>query len=566
MINIVTRQAEQLAPGCGQHRANVRAGAGLDHAWQGGGEWAYNDQDYDAFVHINQSNYAGQAVREEGWAADQKFLGYAGGVVADAGHRLKQAENLSVFSHLRYQQLSLDVLHVDQSRNLYNAYRDRSQFGQALTHAGLTHRWPINPQIDLTSKADIAVDDYTLYAHDGGVITGGTREIRYGVQEILRINDLWQGNKLVLGAELRFYNFGQNNRNGDNFILNVLSPENRANLAALRQSHRYVYPKKLGVYSVFLEDHYQLTQKLTLFGGLRYDQHPFWGGNVSPRAGMFVAPWQDGLFRLSYQEGFRGAVGMHYGGCCRYDGFLQEANFDQVEAAIPGRSNLSAIEPERIQSIELAFNQRVDAHWQVDTVLFYSRVKNIIDVGGMVGSPEQPLPPIGTDVPGSNNNYWFFKNNTGAIRQVGVETSGRYATEFFNATVSHAYVDILSASEQNLGSMYVGKTGETRAVPQNVTRLNLVWKPLQKVSLGVNYLFYSDWFATTGQRTEGGHLLNTALIYSPSRRLELAFNVKNLLGENNLYPMNNNVTGAVSNGAPALEKTTFWLWAKWQVW
>ncbi len=562
VINIVTRKAEQLVSGCQQHQAHLLAGGGLNNMWQGGGEWAYNDQDYDAFVHINQSNYDGQALRREGWAADQAFLGYEGGVVADAGQRLKRTENLSLFSHLRYQQLSLDVLHIDQTRDLYNFYRDRNQFEQAITYVGLTHRWQVNPKMDLESKANIAVDDYTLHSIAGGLVTGGTQESRYGFQEVLRINDVWQGHKLALGAEFHLYDFGQTNAKGDNFLINVLSPENRANLDALKQSHTYVYPASVNVYSFFLENNYQIIPRFTLFGGLRYDKHQYWGGNLSPRAGAFVVPWDDGQFRLSYQEGFRGAVGIHYSGCCRHDGFLREDNFDQIEGTIPGFSNLPAIKPENIQSLELAFNQRIDAHWQFDNVLFYSITKNIIDVGGIFFPPGQPLPPIGTDVPGSNNNYWFFKNNTGSIEQLGFEASARYAIASFNATVSHAYVDILSASDQNLGSMYVGDTGEIRAVPPNVTRLNLVWKPLQKVSLGVNYLFYSDWFATNGQQADGGHLLNAAFIYNPWRRLELTFNIKNILGENNLYPMNNNVTGATSNGTPALEETTFWLKTK----
>jgi len=565
VINIVTRKAEQLAPGCKEQQANLLAGGGLNNAWQGGGEWAYNDQDYDAFVHINQSNYDGQALRREGWAADRAFLGYEGGVVADAGHRLKRSDNLTLFSHLRYRQLDLDVLHVDQTRDLYNSYRDRGQFEQNITYAGLTHRWHINPRMDLESKADITVDDYTLHAIAGNGVTGGTQESRYGFQEVLRINDLWQGNTLALGAEFRRYDFGQTNGNGDNFLINVLSPENRANLDTLKQTHTYVNPASVHVYSFFVEDNYQINPSISLFGGLRFDEHDFWGGNVSPRVGAFVVPWDGGQFRLSYQEGFRGAVGINYSGCCRHDGFLKEGNFDQIEGNIPGLGNLSAIEPENIQSLELAFNQRLERRWQFDTVVFYNIAKNIIDVGGFSLPPDQPLPPIGTDVPGSNNNYWFFKNNTGSIEQLGVEASARYAIESFNATLSHAVVDMLSASDQNLGSMYVSKTGDMRAAPQNVTRLNLVWKPRQNLTVGVNYLYYSDWFATNGQQADGGNLLNAALVYNPWRRLEVTLTIKNILGENNLYPMNNNVTGATSHGTPALEETTFWLRAKFEL-
>ncbi len=566
VINIITRKAEQLAPGCHKSKLNLLSGAGLNNAWQGGAEWAFNDQDYDAYLHVNESNYGGQALRAEGWAENKAFLGSSGGVVADAGHRLKRSDNLSIFGHARYRQLSFDLLHTDQTRDLYNFYFDRNQLEQAVTFMGLSHHWDINQNMALESKVDATVDDYTLYSVKGG-ITGGTQENRYGLQEVLRLKDLWQGNTLALGAEFHFYDFGNTNSNGDNFILNVASPENLAKMDQIKQSNTYVYPGSINVYSLFIEDNYQFNPWLTLFGGLRYDQHEYWGDNVSPRLGAFVYPWQDGQFRLSYQEGFRGPVGLNYSGGFRQDGFLSESNFNKIAAAqIPGVGNLPATQPEKLQAWELAFSQRLNPNWQFENVVFYNVANNIINAASIRGNElGVTLPPIGSDVPGSVNNYWYFKNNTGNIEQLGLEASLRYVAEPFNVTASHAFVEMLSASTQNIGSMYVTSTDQLRAVPQNVTRLNIIWRPLQQVSLGVNYLYYSEWYASNGLQAEGGHLLNASAIYSPWERLELTLNVKNILGENNLYPMNNNAGGDISPGTPALETTTFWLKARLSV-
>lgn len=565
VINIITRKAEQLAPGCGTSQVNLLSGGGLNNAWQGGAEWAFNDKDRDAYLHINQSNYDGQALRHEGWANSRPFLGWSGDVIADSGLRLKRSDNLSLFGHARYRRLNFDLLHVDQTRDLYNFYQDRNQLEQALTYMGLTHLWDLRQGVELESKADVAVDDITLHsASDSPLALGGTQENRYGLQEVLRLKDLWPGNALALGAEFHFYDFGNSNANGDNFILNVLSPENIARLAQIKQSYTYVYPGTINVYSLFVEDNYQINNALTLFGGLRYDHHQNWGENLSPRLGAFYYPWQDGQLRLSYQEGFRGAVGLNYSGGYRNDGLLRESNTGKISSAgIPGFNDLPPTQPEKLKTWELAFNQHFNARWQSDSVLFYNQVDNIIDVGAIRGNNLGiTLPPIGSDIPGNANNYWFFKNNDGSIEQLGFETSLHYVAETFNATISHAYVEALSASPQNIGSMYITQAKQLKAFPQNVTRLNLVWRPLQKVTLGANYLYYSDWHATNGLKAEGGHLLNASAIYSPFERLELTLSVKNILGENNLYPMNNTVGGDQSPGVPALERTTFWLKAR----
>ncbi len=561
VVNIITRNAQKLVKTCHQSQAKLSVGGGLDNAWKGGMEYAFNDETHDAYVHVQQSDYEGQLLRREGWAANRAFLGDSGGVVADAEHRLKRSDNLTLFGHGRYKQINLDIMHVDQTRDLYNFYHDRDQLEQALTYVGLSHRVEFNPQIELDSKADATIDDYTLHSVNHNTLAGGTRETRYGVQLVLRLKELWQGNTLALGSEFHNYDLGQTNDNGDNYIINRLSADTIANLSTLKSTNTFVYPSNINVYSFFIEDNYDLNAKLSVFGGLRFDQHKHWGDNLSPRIGLFYKPWTLGQFRLSYQQGFRGAVGLNYSGGFRHDGLLRESNFSAIDAAqIPGYSNLSAIKPEKLDTLELAFQQTVNSHWRFDNVLFYNSVSNIIDVGAIRGSTlNRVLPELGSDVPGSVNNYWYFKNNTGSINQLGFEMSLNYQFNPIDIRVSHAYVDVFDVSQQNIGSMYITQTGELRATPRNVTRLNMVWQAWQQTRIGVNYLFYDDWYATTGNRADGGHLLNASLLYSPEKHVEFLLSIKNILAENNLYPMNNNVNGDLSPGTPALESTTFWL-------
>jgi len=567
VINIVTRQASQVVADCGKSRFNLLGGAGANGMWQGGMEWAYQDSEREGYVFVGQHHYDGQALRREGWPINRAFSGYGGGLITDAKHRLQRAEHLTVLGHWRYKTFNADVLHVDQTRDLYNFYRDRDQLQQALTYFGLSHRWEIDSMFELDSKADFTWDDYTLRGIRANAVTGGTQENRIGLQALLRVKELWRGNTLALGAEYHHYLLGETNDAGHNYLVNVWSPAIQAQRATLNDTHTYVYPDRIDVYSAFIEDNYRLNDTVTLFGGVRFDRHANWGENLSPRAGIMLFPWQDGQFRLSYQQGFRGAVGLHYSGGFRNDGLLRDNSLQQIGAAgIPGYGALPTTQPERLDNFELAFKQRFADVWQWDQVLFYNRVENVIDVGVIRGNAlGMTFPPLGNDIPGDWNGYWYFKNTQGEIEQIGLETSLRYDTEWLSATASHAFVEILSASPQQLGSMYITQSQQLRATPQHVTRFNLIWRPWQAWALGLHYLHYGCWYATNGARAEGAHLLNASLSYQPWERLELSLNVKNILDETNLYPMNNNVRGDVSPGTPALEEPTFWIKANWQV-
>jgi outer membrane receptor protein involved in Fe transport len=520
-------------------------------------EAAFNHEDYDGYVFVQQKNYDGQALRREGWAAKAGLLGDSapgeGGVLADVGHRLKRTDNLSVFGHLRYGQFSLDVLHVDQTRDMYFFGRDSDGVGEELNYFGLNHNFDFAKDINLESKLDATIDDASQYTVQTGSTAGGNREIRYGIKEVLHLNNLWEGNNLALGSEAHSYELGLNNSNGANFIINNLSQLNGETISSLNKKNAFVFPANISIYSFFIEDNYQINQWLTLFGGTRFDKHQYWGEHFSPRVGAFITPWQDGLFRLSYQEGIRGAVGLAYSGGYIGDGFLSLPNLSKIGSAnIPGYSNVSTVKPESLQTLEIAFNQRLNKNWQFENVLFYSKVKHVIDVDVIDGDQLGiTLPPVGSDVPGYNY-YWFYINKAGGSEQFGFESSVHYVAEPFNITASHSFVDALSYTGQ------ATTQAQLPGVAPNVSRLNVIFKPWEKVSLGANYLFYNSWNSPNGTQAKGAHLLNASVIYSPWKQLELSLNVKNILNENSLYPMLNYLPD-IKPGAPALESTTFWL-------
>lgn len=557
VINIVTRNADTHSPNCGYAKVSLLAGGGLDNLWQGGMEASFNEQDYDGYVFVQQKNYEGQALRHEGWAASTKLMGDSlpsGGDLSDGGHRLRRTENLSLFGHFRYKQLSLDVMHIDQKRDMYFFPLDSDGKKEELTYFGLNHDFDFTKNIRLESKFDAAIDDGGFYTVQTGSTAGGNREIRYGIKEILHIDNLWKGNQLAIGSEARFYQIGLNTGDGENFIINNFSKLNGASISSLNQKYRFVFPANINIYSFFIEDNYQVNEWLTLFGGVRFDEHDYWHEHLAPRLGAFITPWQNGQFRLSYQEGFRGAAGLGYSGGYIGDGFLSIPNYSKIKTAIPDYPVSTTVKPESLKTLELAFNQRLNKEWQLENVLFYSKASNVIDVGFVDGSN---LPPIGSDIPGKVDDsdysyYWFYVNKSGSSEQIGFETSVRYTAEPFNITASHSFVDALSSTNR-------ANEVQFPAIAENVTRLNVIFKPWKQVAFGANYLFFDSWNIPTADKlkAEGAHLLNASVMYSPLKELDLSLSVKNILGENNLSPMIIYNSGVA--GAPAFESTTFWL-------
>lgn len=567
VVNIVTRNADSHSPECGNAKVSLLTGSGLDNLWQGGIEASFNQQDYDGYVFVQQKNYEGQPVRNQGWPAYQPLMGDSspqGGVIADVGHRLKRTENLSVLGHFSYKQFGLDVLHVEQNRDMYFFGLDSDGKKEDLTYFGLNHDFDFTKDIRLESKFDAAIDDGGFYTVQTGTTAGGNREVRYGVKEILHLNNLWEGNQLAIGSEARLYQIGLNDGNGENFIINNFSKLRGQSISTLNQQYGFVFPADIKIYSFFLEDNYRINDWLTLFGGIRFDEHDYWNEHYSPRFGAFLTPWQNGQFRISYQEGFRGAPGLGYSGGYVGDGFLSIPNLNKLKTVVPSYTDSTSVQPESLKTFELAFNQRLNKEWQFENVLFYSKDKNMIDVGFIDSEMCQcVLPTIGSDIPGKDESgsdpyywYWFYANRHGRGKeQIGFETSIHYTTDIFNATASHSFVDSLNNSGRS----------QLPAIAQNVTRFNFIFKPWENLAFGANYLFFNSWNIPTTQnfKADGSHLLNASVMYSPPKikELELSLNVKNILGENNLSPMiayNPEITGSVP-GAPALESTTFWL-------
>jgi outer membrane receptor for ferrienterochelin and colicin len=571
VINIITKAGSenrnnQSAFGSGT------AKMGADGAFGVNALLNLNQNDVKAFLSLGIDRYHGQEIRREGWAKDKDNEGYRGGKILDIGTRLKKTSNNDFFASVTYKNLTLSALHFDQTKDLYNFYRDRNVFRQSLSSLSLSYKKELSSKISVKLSADAANDDFGLYSVENFTM-GGTREQRAGTKLLLNFNELFSKNFLAVGSEFRYFRMGLSNREGNNFINNVITPgmltEYDSYFDQSNANKTFGYASDLNVISLFVEDYQKIGSSVNVFGALRFDMHSYWGARVSPRLGTMVSPMNKLRLKLAYQEGFRGAVGLHYSGGYRQDGFLRAENLSQIESAniihhengtpVSTYTNIPETKPETMKSLEFTVDYDINPQLNLNTVFFYNNIENVIDVGVIWEDPAiYAVPAIGSDVPGDWNGYWYFKNTEGAIKQGGFEATATYKNSQLLINVSHSYVRVLSAAEQQKGSMYLTDEKHFKAYPENVTRLNCVASVSENLKIGGNYLFYQSWYSPKDQKVNGNHLVNLTAKYS-MQQVSLSLAITNLLGQNNLYPMNSNASGPdLSDGTPAIEKTTAW--------
>lgn len=440
----------------------------------------------------------------------------------------------------------------------------------------IAYKFDLSKDVHLKTSGSFIQDDIRLSSLTGTTM-GGTREDRYGASAILTVDNLWKGNKLAVGVEYRRFEMGKENRFGNNFIANVIGAFNPA---TANRDFTMGYRNDIQVFSAFVEDFYSVTDQLDVFAAARFDSHTGWGTNLSPRVGALFAVNKDMRLRASYQMGFRGGVGLVYSGGYRNDGYLSSPNFSRIEEArIPGERNRPQVRPEIMNSIEAALSWNIVPNVKLDAVGFYNSVSGILDVGVIYRdrvNPMNPQPgqfnmvPIGTDVPGDWNGFWFFKNALGSLNQWGAEATLSYTSDMWNVSLSHALVQVASvtaeqeADARNGNSMYltfdkaVGRVRH-KVYPENVTRLNILASPLKELDIALNGVLYSDWLAPDGSVGKGAFLLSGGVSYDITTNVEVSLNITNALNQTPLSPMNANASGpGLQAGAPTIENTSLW--------
>ncbi|MGL6289965.1 MAG: TonB-dependent receptor plug domain-containing protein, partial [Silanimonas sp.] len=587
VVNLVTRRD---APGFG---ASLVLGERGRRAASARWEAAFGD-DGLARLHVGRGRHDGASVPDEGLArqADQ------GLTVHERGHRLYNGEHDNVLATIEYGPWHFRGFHFHQSRDLYAWRRDREVVEQRLN--GMELGWSgamARGRLDVT--LNYQNDEYMLSSHARGarqqalgrvpgLVMGGHREVRQGARLVWRSDADLESHALAIGMEANRYVDGLRNADGDNFLANGQDLVLREGRDALSERNRWALPNRTIIRSLFAEDQFGITEHWEGYVAARWDDHPYWGSRVSPRVALLWSATGRQQWRLSYQRGFRGAVGVHYGGGFEGDGLLREMNFAALEGNpwFPGAGGLQAVRPETLRSLELAWTLRWSPDLRLSVVGFANRVEDVIGVGALfIDDPARRAQAvaaqarIGTDRIGDWGGVFYFQNNDGSLSHYGLESALDWFRDDLGVRVraSHAYVTVndASAGQFGPGNIYVGgrlDDPEPRSFPGHTLRVQAAWRPAwfdDRLGLTYTHLHHGRWSAPLGgtiadeHRQSGGDLGNLALDLSWPRAsgFSLTLEVKNLWNERALMPATT-VAGeesALASGFPSREPRSVWL-------
>lgn len=569
-------------------------------------------------AYFAKGNYEGQRVRDEGWAHSHQEQGLT---VFERQHHLKRSNFNNAFVQLSLGDFSLEGFQFDQERDLYQFFRDREVVHHSLKGLALKYEGEVAKDTTFSASASYAKDDYALRSHGGNLANdnrlfyeqqilanvgdlnytpdtkvtpnltmGGTREYRQGLKGLLHWKPEQHSFQFAMGLEYMNYRYGRRDGQGNNYILNeeiqtlgLLSdgqggfiPTGNPNL-----SNTWVKPFEAEVLSTFAEASYELSSDIELFVAFRYDSHPEWGSHVSPRLGGFYQLLDHHLFRLSWQTGFRGAVGVQFAGGFVQDGFLAQENFSVVNEiaetqadfnwdgiASNDSAQLNLVEPETIENLELAYYY-LREQFSFDAVLFHTTVEDILTAQAHGYEGLGFGDTIGTDLIATWNGNWYYQNQQGQLKQKGLEFELAYQFEHSLISASHAYVDIYQADRGTVG-VYVIEGEKNAAYPEHISRLHLQHQLSSRHGhwqLHYNHLYYWGFHAPTGDSMPGAHIASFGLRWQPKlaqTALSLDLVVKNLWQANALYPINGTGDRLGAEGAPAIEARNAWLALTWQ--
>jgi outer membrane receptor protein involved in Fe transport len=608
VINIVTRQYQQ-------DRAAVSISYGDDglRTQHLIGHWQYDS--IQTNLYLGTGRFDSQALDNSGWAALRLDQGLT---VYQRQHHLRRGQYNNYLLDINGQGWGVSGFHFEQKRDLYNFFRDREVVEQRLDGLNFNYQEIMSTNISVQLSGKYIRDDYALYSHGSNIpvpsrltyeaidsgfapfvssfpelvdnqvaantVMGGTREERSGIAFKLNWDELIRDNRLVLGAEVNYFKSGQKNHRGDNFIINeqiqslgLFSDGNDGFIASgdPNMTNAYVKPGQFNIKSFFVEDFYQVNDQLEIFAAFRWDSHPNWGEKITPRFGLLYDIDSAHLFRLSWQSGFRGAVGVQFSGGFVQDGFLAEDNFSAINAVAETlvdfdfdgiASNDSAVllpvKPESIKSLELAYQFNLQ-NLRVNSVLFFNNVEDILIAKAHGYQGLEFGDAIGSDTVGTWNGSWYYQNQNGTLEQNGLELEIAYESDPWYLEISHSAVSISKADQGTIGN-YVLEGKKIAAYPDQVTRLHLRYHypaDYGQWTFALHDLWYQDYYAPTGIIMAGANIVDLASKLRLTRipQMELGFHLKNVTDANELYPINGtgNLSGAV--GSPAIEGRSWWL-------
>lgn len=184
----------------------------------------------------------------------------------------------------------------------------------------------------------------------------------------------------------------------------------------------------------FVQDEWALAEDWELTSGVRYDHYDDFGKTFNPRVALVWSTTEQLTSKLLYGEAFRAP-----------------AFFELYASSNPVALGNPDIRPEKLRSVELAFNWQPDRQWMFDTNFYYLQIRDYIDfVADSLG---------GT----------FTAGNVGRIDGYGMEAEVHYQP-------GSRWQWLANYSHQNTEDQ---DTGQSLGIaPRDQAYLRAVWMPL----------------------------------------------------------------------------------------
>lgn len=263
----------------------------------------------------------------------------------------------SVFGSIRYHDFTLQGGFITREKGnptapdyppgtAFNDPRTRAVKDRAYVEQRFDHKFGQDSELKAKIYYDRAsLDRDYLYDFPPVVLNREERVGEWWGSEVQFNQRVWDKHMLTLGGEYRD-DFNQQRVNFDDAPRVVYATVHRSQQSA----------------GGFFQGDFELLSKLHLNAGVRYDKYGDFEGTANPRVALIYHPWTNSTFKAIYGTAFRAP--------------------NYIELIDPRYQDL---EPEKIATYELAYEQKFGAHWSGSLSGFFNQIDDLITLVPLTG-------------------------------------------------------------------------------------------------------------------------------------------------------------------------------------
>jgi len=221
-----------------------------------------------------------------------------------------------------------------------------------------TESLPKDATVSSDTDGDGVADTYYTYP-DGHIANSKVIERVLGT-EIPFDYELFDGNMLTLGLEYRYIK-----QTNVHFLSNVdpVTLEPLDSVQDFSESYPQIDKATRSIWSVYLQDTWNITDALNFTLGVRHDQYSDFGGTTNPRSGLTWAFMKNASLKFLYGEAFRAPS------------FVEMHAIYQKNSIVRGNKDL---DPETVRSYETGLSYKFNKYVTSSVNYFFNDIKDLI--------------------------------------------------------------------------------------------------------------------------------------------------------------------------------------------